>query len=52
MKNYYYNNLHAITNSQQWVDDSCNKVSEIVNEAVEHLANLEQLILLEWLKQL
>ena len=32
-------------NSQQWVDDSCNKkASEIVNEAVEHLANLEQLM--------
>ena len=31
-------------NSQQWVDDSCNKkASKIVNEAVEHLANLEQL---------
>ena len=32
-------------NSQQWVDDSCNKkASEVVNEAVEHLANLEQLM--------
>ena len=32
-------------NGQQWVDDSCNKkASEIVNEAVEHLANLEQLM--------
>ena len=31
-------------NSQQWLDDSCNKkASKIVNEAVEHLANLEQL---------
>ena len=32
-------------NSQQWVDDSCNKkASQVVNEAVEHLANLEQLM--------
>ncbi len=31
-------------NSQQWLDYSCNKkASKIVNEAVEHLANLEQL---------
>ena len=38
--------------SQKWINDSnCDAQSyEILNEALNHLSNLEQLRLLEWLK--